>query len=93
MQIIKHLKKNFGNFQELNNKFVGTPPYPMVTLENFLPQDFALKMSEECQSIPDQHWTEFTRKGSYMKECKKLEHAPVAYHLFYTVHHCSNRTV
>ena len=86
MQIIKHLKKNFGNYQELNNTFVGTPPYPMITLDNFLPQDFALKLSEECETIPDQHWTEFTRKGSYMKECKKLEHAPVAYEFVNQMH-------
>jgi hypothetical protein len=86
MKIINHLKTNFSNFQELNNQFVGTPPFPMIVLDNFLPNDFALKLAEECETIPDIHWTEFTRNGSFMRECKKLEHAPVAYEFVNTMH-------
>jgi len=86
MHIIQHLKKNYNNIQDLNNRFVGTPPFPMITLDNFLPDDFAQKMYKECESIPDIHWSEFTRKGSYMKECKKLEHAPVAFEFVNQMH-------
>lgn len=86
MQIINHLKKNFGNFQELNNTFVGTPPYPMITLENFLPNDIAQKMAVECETIPDQHWSNFTRRGSGMQECKKLDVAPIAYEFVNQMH-------
>ena len=78
MHIIQHLRKNFHDFQTLNNRFVGTPPFPMIVLDNFLPEDFASSMATECESIPLQHWTEFTRKGSFMRECKRLEHAPIA---------------
>lgn len=78
MQIINHIKSTFNNFRELNDEFVGTPPYPMIALDNFLPADHALKMEQECNSISERHWTEFTRKGSYMKECKNLDVAPVA---------------
>jgi len=86
MQIIHHLNEKFGNFQKLNNEFVGTPPYPMIVLDDFLPHDFAMKLSQECETIPDQYWTEFTRNGSFMKECKKLEHAPVAYEFVNAMH-------
>lgn len=86
MEIIKHLRQNFNNVEQLNNTFVGTPPYPMIVLDNFLPKDFALKLNEECESIPDQYWTEFTRKGSYMKECKQMHVAPVAFKFVNEMH-------
>ena len=86
MHIIQHLRKNFHDFQTLNNRFVGTPPFPMIVLDNFLPEDFASSMATECESIPLQHWTEFTRKGSFMRECKRLEHAPVAFDFVNQMH-------
>jgi hypothetical protein len=86
MEIIQHLKKHYNNNQDLNNQFVGSAPYPMIILENFLPNNFAQEMYKECESIPDTHWSEFTRKGSYMKECKKLEHAPVAFEFVNQMH-------
>lgn len=86
MHIINHLNRNFSDFQNLNNEFVGTPPFPMIVLDNFLPSDFAFKMAEECETIPDQYWTTFTRNGSYMKECKLLQHAPVAYEFVNSMH-------
>jgi hypothetical protein len=86
MKIIQDIRDRFGNYTELNNTFVGTPPYPMIVLDDFLPKEFALKFEEECNTVPDQHWTEFTRRGSYMKECKKLEHAPVAFDFVNQLH-------
>lgn len=61
-------------------------PVPMAHIDNFLPKDVALALFHESQSIPDEHWTEFTRKGSHMKECKKLEHAPIAHNLVSYLH-------
>lgn len=84
--IIQHLKDNFSNFQKLNNTFVGTPPYPMITLDNFLPHEFAIQLANECETIPNQYWTEFTRNGSFMRECKKLEYAPFAYEFVNAMH-------
>jgi len=86
MEIIKYLKTKFTDLEDLNNVFVGTPPYPMITLDDFLPDNFALKLNEECQSIPDQYWTRFTRNGSHMVECKSLEHTPVAFQFVNEMH-------
>lgn len=86
MEIINHLKKNFNNVEKLNNTFVGTPPFPMIVLDNFLPNDIALQLNEECNTIPDQYWTTFNRKGSHMKECKQLYHAPIAFKFVNEMH-------
>lgn len=79
MNIINHLNNNFNNYLELNDKFVGTPPYPMITLDNFLPLETVKALETECNSIPTQHWTTFTRRGSHMIECNNLEVAPAAF--------------
>lgn len=86
MELINHLKTNFNNVEKLNNTFVGTPPYPMIVLDNFLPKDFALSLNQECESIPDQYWSEFTRNGSYMKECKQMQVAPLAFKFVNEMH-------
>jgi hypothetical protein len=78
MKVTKHLKDNFTNINRLNEVFVGTPPFPLIALDNFLPQDLAKKMEQECNSIPDHLWTKFTRRGSYMQECVNMDVAPVA---------------
>lgn len=78
MHIMNHIKKRFSNIKKLNDEFVGTPPYPMIALDDFLPNEIALQMEKECVSIPEHHWTEFTRRGSHMKECINLDVAPVA---------------
>jgi hypothetical protein len=76
--IIKHLNTKFANTEKLNDVFVGTPPYPMIVLDDFLPTEYAHMLEQEIPRISDQHWTEFTRRGSRMKECVKLDQAPVA---------------
>lgn len=86
MQIIDHLEENFSNLKELNDKFVGTPPFPMIVLDKFLPDNLAEKLQKECESIPTQHWTEFTRNGSYMKECNNMKHCPIATELVNQLH-------
>ena len=76
--IIKHLNTKFANTDKLNDIFVGTPPYPMIVLDDFLPTEYAHMLEQEIPGISDQYWTEFTRRGSRMKECVKLDQAPVA---------------
>jgi len=86
MQLINSIRNKFHNYQELNNTFVGTPPYPMIVLDDFLPIDFAYNMGQECNNIPDQYWTDFTRKGSLMHECNNLEVAPCAFEFVNHMH-------
>lgn len=86
MEIIKHIRSKFNNYQELNNTFVGTPPYPMIVIDNFLPEPTALEMFKECETIDDIHWKTFTRRGSYMKECANLEIAPKAFDFVNQIH-------
>ena len=86
MTIISHIRDKFNNYQELNNTFVSTPPYPMIVLDNFLPTDHAEKMYKECVSIPDNQWEDFTRRGSFMKECNNLEVCPIAFEFVNQMH-------
>jgi len=86
MQLIKSIREKFNDYQGMNNTFVGTPPYPMIVLDNFLPIDYANKFKEECETIPNEHWSDFTRRGSSMKECKKLEVAPIAFDFVNQMH-------
>ena len=86
MQIISHLQSEFGDYQKLNTEFDSTTPYPMLVLDNFLPTEVALALAKECETIPDQHWTNFTRKGSGMIECKQLHAAPEAFNLTMQLH-------
>lgn len=85
-EVISHLKANFSDFQHLNNEFVSTPPFPMIILDDFLPNEFALQLFEECENIPEKYWTNFTRRGSGMIECKNLLPAPVAYNFVNQMH-------
>lgn len=78
MQVLQHLTQNFKDIKGLNNTFVGTPPYPMIVLDNFLPKEIIQNLNNECQSTADLYWTQFTRNGSYMKECRNLSVLPVA---------------
>lgn len=86
MEIIAHFKKHFSNFQQLNNQFVGTPPFPMIVLDNFLPKDTALNLEKEADSIPDIYWNDFTRRGSYMRECNQMQFAPEAQNFVSQMH-------
>ena len=86
MEIIKHIRNKFNNYQELNNRFVGTPPYPMIVIDNFLPENHAQKMYEECISVPNQYWRDFTRRGSFMKECNNLDVCPAAFEFVNHMH-------
>ena len=86
MYDIQYIKNKFSNFQELHSTFVKTQPHPILVLDDFLPISTAKKLQAECESVPTEHWTEFTRRGSYMKECKNLDYSPEAVNIVNQLH-------
>jgi hypothetical protein len=86
MYDIQHIRTKFSNLQELNSKFTETQPHPILVLDDFLPTETAHVLQKECESVPVEHWTEFTRRGSYMKECKDLDYSPAAVNLINQLH-------
>jgi Rps23 Pro-64 3,4-dihydroxylase Tpa1-like proline 4-hydroxylase len=78
MYELEYITSKFSDFQKLNLDFVETQPHPIIVLDDFLPANSAQSLQKECESIPNEHWTEFTRRGSYMKECKNLDYSPEA---------------
>ena len=76
MKIVDHIYKNFNNFNQLNKKYVGTPPYPTLCLDNFIPSETVKKMKEECNNLS---WDKtFTRADSHMLEKLDIDECPVA---------------
>lgn len=61
-------------------------PVPYLVVDNFLPTEILEQLQQESSAIPQHYWTEFTRNGSYMKECKSFVNAP----LIQTLVHCLN---
>lgn len=61
-----------------NEVFKLGKPTPNLVVDEFLPKELAYKLHTECSTIPDDVWTDFTRKGSHMKECKSLIHMHTA---------------
>lgn len=74
------------NVLHTDEDFNSVIPLPMIQVKDFLPKSVAHSLYSESQTIPNEHWTEFTRNGSFMKECKKLEYAPVAFNLVAYLH-------
>ena len=66
------------NVSKLNNEFTSTVPHQMVVLDNFLPEVLVAKMFDESQTIPEQYWKTFTRRGSKMLECNNMTVSPAA---------------
>ena len=60
------------------DEYAVSMPVPHKHFKDFLPEEFAHRMYVEAQTTPDHLWTTFERAGSYMQECVKLEHMPVA---------------
>ena len=82
----EHITKTFSNTRELNNIFVGTPPFPMIILDDFLPAELTKALAEETHTIPNHEWSDFTRKGSYMQECNNMKVCQVATHFVNIMH-------
>jgi Rps23 Pro-64 3,4-dihydroxylase Tpa1-like proline 4-hydroxylase len=64
--------------ENLNHIFSQSQPVPSILLENFLKEDFALQLHNECNTKDDSDWKVFTRNGSHMKEYNNIENLPVA---------------
>lgn len=88
--LLKHLTDVFNTdiFKE-SQSFNDATPIPMGVVDNFLPEDIALEMYSESQSIDDSHWKTFTRNGSHMMETNKMELAPVAFNTLNYFHSSS----
>jgi Rps23 Pro-64 3,4-dihydroxylase Tpa1-like proline 4-hydroxylase len=86
MDVIKHITDKFKDTESLHQTFLSTPPCPMIVLDDFLPTNVAEDMQQECETIPEQRWTTFTRRDSHMKECVDLNAAPVATNVVNQLH-------
>lgn len=51
-------------------------PVPYLVIDGFLPEKILKQVQKEITLIPETFWSEFTRNGSYMKECKSFINAP-----------------
>jgi hypothetical protein len=69
--------------------YKNNTPIPYIVFDNFLPVELFELVSTDHNNIPDYLWNEFTRNGSYMKECKSLIHAP----MLNTLSYCFNSGV
>lgn len=61
-------------------------PVPFLVIDNFLPEEIFQVVARDLENLPSHLWTEFTRNGSYMKECKSFRGATV----LQTLAHCFN---
>lgn len=86
MHIIQHLNQAFYNTEELNTEFIATPPYPMIVLDNFLPTDTAMLLSQECRSLKNEECKKFNRNGSEMFEFNNMAHTPKAFDFVNQMH-------
>lgn len=77
MHIADSIRTVHNNTEQLRAQFASAEPVPMLVQDNFLDASTAHKLSTESQDLAPNLWTQFTRRGSYMDECKQLEHAPV----------------
>lgn len=77
--LVDHILEKFPNPElALKQIFQTGKPTPNLVLDGFMPRELAVALNRECNNISDEHWTTFTRKGSHMQECKKLNHMRVA---------------
>jgi len=95
MKIIQDLYSFFNNLSDtcpvdiMQIQWQDGMPVPYVVIDNFLPEHIYKVAREEISIIPPDQWTQFTRNGSLMNECKNLINAPV----LQTLTHCFNSSV
>lgn len=51
-------------------------PVPWITFDDFLPADVLQGLQTEIDTIPQHVWSDFTRNGSFMRECNNFRYAP-----------------
>lgn len=57
--------------------YQNAAPVPMLVLDDFLPEPIWQAAMTECANLPPYVWTQFTRNGSYMHECKTWNSTPM----------------
>jgi hypothetical protein len=77
------------NPKEYHLDYIQKEPVPYLVIDDFLPKDILTQAQSEIAQIPDYQWTNFTRKGSLMRECKIFSSAPT----IQTLTHCFNSGV
>jgi Rps23 Pro-64 3,4-dihydroxylase Tpa1-like proline 4-hydroxylase len=81
MSTLSNILQNYQDISNYRTIFENNKPIKLLSIDDFLKQDLAVRLYKETFTVKDEHWTTFTRKGSHMKECKKLTHAPYAFNL------------
>jgi len=74
------------NIFDTAEDYLSAQPGPMGVIDNFLPNDVALALHNEMNTVPDEHWKTFTRNGSHMMELNKLHLTPLAFQLVNYLH-------
>lgn len=85
MQISKYILQKYDP-DLLRTEFQNSIPAPMIVLDNFLPEQIALTLSKELDSIEKEHCKHFSRNHSYMEECNDLDFMPEASVLIAELH-------
>jgi len=77
--IADYILKNHPNPNlTLGQLYSSGKPSPNIVLDKFVPERIAHELHRESNNIPEEYWTTFTRNGSHMKECRKLNHMAFA---------------
>jgi len=56
-------------------------PVPWIAFDDFLPADVLESVQQEIDKIPAHMWSNFTRNGSFMRECNNLKYSPAVRNL------------
>ena len=71
-------KKHIEN-KDAHDIFINNEPVPMIELSEFIEDSLAIEMYRETHNIDERHWKHFTRNGSSMMECNKIDLMPIAF--------------
>ena len=77
---------NVNQFDDFHKKFIDSESLPSILIENFLKEDIAFDLFNECQNTDDINWKVFTRNGSHMKEYNNIDDLPHAYRFYSFLH-------
>ena len=87
---MKHITDVFTeDIYQGDRDFKSAQPMPMTVIDNFLPEEIALGMYDEINSIDEHQWREFTRNGSHQLELNKLNLTPLAHEVTGYLHSAS----
>ena len=73
-------KSQWESFKQVNG-------FGLASFDNFINEEDAYKLYEECTSAPKGGWTLFSRAGSRMEEFNDLINCPIAHRVTYSLFH------